>query len=225
MSLSAVLWDMDGTLVDTEPYWIQCEYALARRFNAEWSQEHAMNLVGGDLLDSARYIQIHMKIEELSPAEIRDELLDGVTKLIRTEIPWRPGAIELLHELNRADIPNALVTMSYRRFAQPVIDALPMGTFAAVVTGDVVSRGKPHPEPYLRASELLGVAPGNTVAIEDSPTGCESAQAAGCQVLVVPNHVPVPESPQRTHFASLESVSVSDLQNLVAQQDGRTPRD
>jgi HAD superfamily hydrolase (TIGR01509 family) len=219
--LSAVLWDMDGTLVDTEPYWIECEYALANRVNATWTREHALNLVGRDLLDSARYIQRHMGIEDMSPEQIRDELLDGVVALVEQEIPWRPGARELLEQIVAAGLPNALVTMSYRRFAQPVIDGLPSGTFSVVVTGDEVARGKPHPDPYLRAAELLSIAPSQTIAIEDSPTGCLSAEAAGCHVLAVPNHVDIPDLPGRRRVESLASVSVADLRDQVASgQDG-----
>jgi beta-phosphoglucomutase-like phosphatase (HAD superfamily) len=82
--------------------------------------------------------------------------------------------------------------MSWRRFVEPVLRALPAGSFDALVCGDEVSHGKPHPEPYLRAAELVGFEPGETLAIEDSQTGATSAEAAGCQVLVVPSHVEMP---------------------------------
>ena len=95
---AAVLWDMDGTLVDTEPYWIATEFALAERHGATWSTEHALNLVGNDLLTSGRYIREHMGLE-LSPEEIVEELLDGVVARVREAVPWRPGARELLETL------------------------------------------------------------------------------------------------------------------------------
>ena len=72
---TAVLWDMDGTLVDTEPYWIEAEYALIEEHGGTWSDEHAMNLVGSDLIDSGRYLREHSGID-LEPAEIVEELLD-----------------------------------------------------------------------------------------------------------------------------------------------------
>ena len=100
--------------------------------------------------------------------------------------------MELLSDLNRLGVPCALVTMSYKRFVAPILSALPEGAFRSVVTGDAVSQGKPHPEPYLKAARNLGVDPGECLAIEDSNTGARSAVAAGCTVLVVPNHVPVP---------------------------------
>src|SRR5262245_34396493 len=92
---AAVLWDMDGTVVDTEPYWIQAEFDIADKFGGSWTREHAMNLVGHDLLDSGRYIREHMGID-LEPAVIVEELLDRVIQHIELEVPWRPGAVELL---------------------------------------------------------------------------------------------------------------------------------
>ncbi|WP_036224803.1 HAD family phosphatase [Marmoricola sp. URHB0036] len=215
MSLpTAVLWDMDGTLVDTEPYWMECEYALAAKYGGRWSDEDCMAVVGGDLLDSAEYMRVHMGIDR-TPLQIVEELLDGVVVCVEQEVPWRPGARELLSELRDLEVPCALVTMSWRRFVDPVLRALPEGSFDALVCGDEVTQGKPHPEAYLRAAELLGFAPGDTVAIEDSPTGAASAAAAGCQVLVVPHHVPVPAGHRREFRDSLEGLRARDLADLA----------
>jgi len=198
----AVLWDMDGTLVDTEPYWIEVESELVAAHGGTWTQADAMNLVGSDLLDSGRYIR-EVGGVDLEPAEIVEILLDGVIEHISREVPWRPGALALLADLQAAGVPCALVTMSYRRFAEPVLDALPAGTFKVVITGDAVQQGKPHPEPYLKAAALLGVDPADALAIEDSNTGVRSAESAGCTVLVVPNHVPVLEAERRVFADSL----------------------
>ena len=183
---AAVLWDMDGTLVDTEPYWIASERSLVARYGGEWPDHHAHHLVGFDLLDAGAYIAEHGPVP-LTPAEIVDDLLDGVTTRVHDEIPWRPGARELLAELVGHGVPCALVTMSWRRVAAAVVDALPTGSFTTVVCGDDVTNGKPHPEPYLKAAALLSVDPQECIAIEDSPTGVASAHAAGCRVLGVPN--------------------------------------
>ena len=206
---AAVLWDMDGTLVDTEPAWIEAEFGLAEKYGGTWSEELALHLVGSDLLASGRFIREHMGIDR-TPEQIVDELLDGVVDHIRREVPWCAGARELLADLRAAGIPTALVTMSYRRFAQPVVDALPPDSFDAVVTGDEVAHGKPHPEPYLRAAALLGVAPEDCLAIEDSTTGATSAGEAGCTVLVVPNHVAVEPGAGRLFVDSLETVRLLD---------------
>jgi HAD superfamily hydrolase (TIGR01509 family) len=201
---------MDGTLVDTEPYWVEAEYALAERYGGTWSREHALNLVGNDLIESGRYIREHMGID-LDPALIVEELLDGVIASVEQAVPWRPGAVGLLATLREQGVPCALVTMSYRRFVAPILAGLPEDTFAAVVTGDGVLRGKPHPEPYLKACRDLDVDPADCLAIEDSNTGARSAEAAGCTVLVVPNHVPVLPGDRRVFATSLVGLDVTRL--------------
>jgi len=208
---------MDGTLVDTEPYWMQCEYALAEKYGGTWTHEDALAVVGGDLIDSATYMREHMGIDR-TPEQIVEELLDGVVALVEREVPWRPGARELLADLRGLGVPCALVTMSWRRFVEPVLRALPEGSFDVLVCGDEVAHGKPHPEPYLRAAGLLGRAPAQTVAIEDSPTGATSASDAGCQVLVVPSHVAVPAGERRTHRETLVGVTTADLADLIPER-------
>jgi HAD superfamily hydrolase (TIGR01509 family) len=207
---AAVLWDMDGTLVDTEPYWIQSEFELVEEHGGVWSREHALNLVGNDLLVSGRYMREHAGID-LEPSRIVEELLDRVVARVRRRVPWRPGAVDLLVGLRADGVRCALVTMSYRRFVDPILAALPEDTFEVVVTGDAVSQGKPDPEPYHKAAALLGVRPGATLAIEDSNTGARSAEAAGCTVLVVPNHVPVLPGPRRVFADSLTALGPATL--------------
>jgi HAD superfamily hydrolase (TIGR01509 family) len=207
---AAVLWDMDGTLVDTEPYWIDVEFALAEEHGGTWSREHALNLVGHDLLSSGHYIREHMGVD-LAPEQIVELLLDGVVARVERTVPWRPGAVDLLKGLTDAGIPCALVTMSYTRFVAPILAGLPNGTFDAIVTGDQVDRGKPHPEPYLTAAALLGVSPTDCLAIEDSDPGATSAVSAGCQVLVVAGHVPVPPGPRRVFADSLVGLDPAGL--------------
>jgi HAD superfamily hydrolase (TIGR01509 family) len=185
---------MDGTLVDTEPCWIAAEYALAARYGGVWSDDDALELVGSDLLDSGRYMRDRMGID-VAPEQIVAELLDAVIEEVEHDVPWRAGARELLASLRAAGVPCALVTMSYARFAAPIVGALPAGTFDVVITGDAVDRGKPHPEPYLAAARALDVLAGDCLAIEDSRTGATSAAAAGCTVLVAPLHVDVPRGP------------------------------
>jgi HAD superfamily hydrolase (TIGR01509 family) len=207
---AAVLWDMDGTLVETEPYWIESEYELVAQYGGTWSDEHALNLVGNDLIVSGRYIREHAGID-LEPSQIVEELLDKVVARIERAVPWRPGARELLADLGEQGVRCALVTMSYRRFVAPVLAQLPDSTFEVVVTGDAVTQGKPHPEPYLKAAGLLGVDPADTIAIEDSNTGARSAESAGCRVLAVPNHVPVLPGERRVLIDTLDGLSATTL--------------
>ena len=151
------------------------------------------------------------QLARLEPAQIVEELLDGVVARVGKQVPWRPGALDQLAGLGESDIPCALVTMSYRRFVAPILEKLPLGTFDAVVTGDSVSNGKPHPEPYLRAAALLGVDPASCLAVEDSNTGARSAVSAGCTVLVVPNHVPVLEGERRVFANSLAGLDLTHV--------------
>ena len=215
---AAVLWDMDGTLVDTEPYWIESEFELVAAHGGTWSHEHALNLVGNDLQVSGRYIREHSGVD-LEPSEIIEELLDRVVARVARKVPWRPGAVELLADLRSNGVRCALVTMSYRRFVAPILAVLPPDTFEVVITGDAVTQGKPHPEPYQKAAGVLGVDPAATVAIEDSNTGARSAEAAGCTVLVVQNHVPVLPGERRVFADTLAGMTTADLPEPAAVLD------
>ena len=210
---AAVLWDMDGTLVDTEPYWISAEHAIVEEAGGVWDDEYAHQLVGNDLLVSAEFIRDHSPVT-LTPLEIVDELLARVVAQVRRHVPWRPGAIELLTALGEAGVPNALVTMSWRSLADSVLSALPADTFAAVITGDEVEHGKPHPEPYLAAARTRGVRVEHCVAIEDSPTGVRSAVAAGVPTLAVPHVVAVPVTAGAVQVPSLRGLAPADLVRL-----------
>lgn len=211
---AAVLWDMDGTLLDTEPYWMAEEHRLVESFGGTWSEEHALELVGNALLTSARYIRENTPVD-LEPVEIVDRLQAGVIARLRESVTWRPGAVELLAGLVAAGVPCALVTMSWRPMVDVVIEMLPPGSFAAIVTGDEVSRGKPDPEPYLLAAQMLGVAVTDCVAIEDSLTGTASALASGAATIVVPHVVQVPARPGLTLVDSLAGVGPHDLLALI----------
>ncbi len=215
--LEAVLFDMDGTIVDTEPYWMTAEHALVEEHGGTWSDVHAHAIVGNALLDSARYIREHGPVD-LEPAQIVDRLITDVVAATVRDIPWQPGARELLTTLAEHHVPCALVTMSYTALTTPIIDQLPVNTFAAVVTGDQVNDGKPHPEPYLTAMARLGVGAAGCVAIEDSPTGVASAEAAGCLVVAVPNHVPIEAAPGRIIVDSLTDLDPNVLSELVRRR-------
>lgn len=207
---AAVLWDMDGTLVDTEPAWMAAEHALVAAHGGTWSDEQARSLVGSALLDAAARIRAEGPVD-LPPERIVELLLDQVVEAVHGGVVWRPGARELLAELNALGVPCVLVTMSYRRLAEAVVRVLPPGSFTALVTGDEVVRGKPHPEPYLRAAALVGAEPGECVALEDSPTGVASAVAAGVPTVAVPLVVAIAPAPGTVVVRTLDGVTAGDL--------------
>jgi HAD superfamily hydrolase (TIGR01509 family) len=212
---AAVLWDMDGTLVDTEPYWMQAEDELVSAWGGQWSHEDALTLVGAGLWHSARVLQ--GRGVQLTEDEIVDHLTDRVLEQIETiGTPWRAGARELLAELRGAGVKTALVTMSVRRMAEHVAGQLGFNGFDTVVSGDDVTHAKPHPEPYLVAAERLGVDPADCIAIEDSAPGTASAVAAGAVVIAVPFVLPLPESDDYTLWESLAGRTIGDLRALLA---------
>ena len=207
---SAVLWDMDGTIVDTEPYWISAEHDLVESYGGTWTDELAHECVGNQLLVSAQIIRANSPVTMSAP-KIVDVLLTSVVAQMREHVPWRPGARELLIALRDAGVPNALVTMSYLSFAQVLVEALPDGTFAAVITGDAVSEGKPSPEPYLAACRALDLPPSQCVAIEDSPPGVTSAVAAGVPTIAVPHIVTLPADIGAVQLQTLSGLRPTDL--------------
>lgn len=211
---AAVLWDMDGTIIDTEPFWIAEEHALVQEAGGTWTDADAMDLVGQDLLVSARLILERSPVRG-TPEEVVERLVTGVIRRAQQRLPWRPGARELLADLADRGVPAALVTMSWMPLAEVLLAQLPPGTFAAVVTGDQVGRGKPHPDPYLLAAERLGVAPADSVAIEDSPTGIASALAAGVPTLGVPHLVPLPQRQGLVQVPTLAGLGAADLRRLT----------
>lgn len=215
-ALAAVLWDMDGTLVDSEPYWLAAERELVTSAGATWNPAILPLMIGQSLEHSAQLLQEWFGIT-LGVQEIVDTLIDAVIGRMDTQgVPWRPGARELLLELEQAGVPCALVTMSWKRMVDVVLDQLPDGIFDAIVTGDAVTRGKPHPEPYLTGAANLGVDIARCVAIEDSTPGVASAEAAGARVLAVEAHVPLPAAPGRSRMTTLEGIGLDELERIAA---------
>jgi HAD superfamily hydrolase (TIGR01509 family) len=210
---AAVLWDMDGTIVDTEPYWMAEQTALVEQAGGTWSERDSADLVGSDLNRAAEVLLARTPLS--GPSEdIVNTLLDRVVTRVRERMPWRPGARSLIAELTEAEVPMALVTMSWQPLAEVLLEALPSDTFAAVITGDQVSDGKPHPEPYLLACRRLGVDPQDCLAVEDSPTGARAAVAAGVQTLAVSHMVEVDADLAVARRDSLEGLGLQDLRGL-----------
>jgi len=216
--LKAVLWDMDGTIVDTEPYWIAAEHALVEAHGGTWSHEQAMQLVGQSLTFSAGLLQDAGV--ELEIRDIIDTLTGAVVSSVRRQVPWRPGARELLEELHLAGVRCALVTMSEGPLAREVVASLPRQYFEVLVTGDTVTQGKPHPEAYLTAVEWLQDADPDLglhlcVAFEDSEPGVSAAVASGVATVAIPHIVPLPEDERYTLWDSLAGRTVTDLESLL----------
>ena len=212
--VAAVLWDMDGTIVDSEPAWIRAQEVLAGRFGREWTRADALALIGSTMEQTVRALQAAGV--ELSDAEVEEALERDVLAEMRRGLRWRPGARELLRDVHLAGLRQAIVTTSSRVMAQVVVDALAAEVpLAALVTGDDVTRGKPDPEPYLLAAAALGVDIARCVAIEDSPTGLAAAVASGARAIGVPHDAELAPGADRTLWPTLAGRGVADLEALL----------
>jgi HAD superfamily hydrolase (TIGR01509 family) len=222
-SPAAVLWDMDGTLVDSEKVWTISLVDAARRLGGELSAEAREAMVGSNM---ARTLALMFDDLGLEPdparmAQAGQWLTVRTGELFAAGLEWRPGALEALRTVRAAGWPTALVTNTQRALTEEALDSIGREYFTVTVCGDEVPRGKPDPDPYLRAAELLGVAPESCLAVEDSPTGATAAERAGCAVLVVPCDVPVPAGPRRVHRGSLLGLTPDDVRVGYAQAQNK----
>jgi HAD superfamily hydrolase (TIGR01509 family) len=193
---------MDGLLVDSEPLWLEAETAVMARLGAQWTTADQVQLLGGSLDRTVRYLLAKAR-RPATPGQVAEWLMSGIVELARDRgVPVRPGGRELLAGVAAAGLPHALVTGSERRFMDVVLARTGL-RFDALVCADDVSVTKPDPEPYLLAAKLLGAGPARCFALEDSPNGVASAEAAGCQVIAVPSLVPIEPAPGRTVVRSL----------------------
>lgn len=199
---------MDGTLIDTEPYWMEAETTLAQRFGVEWTAEDGLGLVGNPL-DVSAQILIDRGVR-LEQDELISTLVTSVAVRAQEHMPWLEDARSLLAQVVAAGVPCALVTMSVGELVDTLVGAAG-DVFSTVVTGDQVRVGKPDPEAYLLAAERLGVDPTRCVAIEDSPAGLRSAHGSGAVTLGVRRHVPLPSLPGVSRVATLDGIGLSGL--------------
>ncbi|MBF6080544.1 HAD family phosphatase [Nocardia cyriacigeorgica] len=208
---------MDGTLLDSEKLWDVAVRDLAVELGSRMTDELRRSLIGASGPNALRIVFTGLGLDP-EPAAMRaaGEFLERrVTELMAEPIPWRPGAKDALAMVRAAGVPSALVTNTKRSLAEFGLDTLGREYFDASVCGDEVPHGKPEPDVYLRAAELLGLDPETCVAVEDSPTGVAAAEAAGCAVLVVPCEIAVPEAPTRTQRDSLVALSMADLREVL----------
>lgn len=213
---------MDGTLVDSENYWLSSEQELANRYDASWSAADGEALIGMSLYDSAIILKQKMNLP-LNSEQIIETLTDSVLAKLESAIEWRPGALELLRDLRASGIKTALVTMSMRRMALSVANSDSEPLFDVVIAGDDVTHGKPHPEPYLTAAARLGVDISHCIAFEDSETGLRSAESSGAIAVGIPNIVRLAELEGRIVWPTLANITTADLIRLY--QENRAVND
>lgn len=205
---AAVLWDMDGTLIDTEYYWIAAQREIAHQSGLEWTDADGLSLVGNPLHATAETL-IDRGVR-LQQDEVVSMMLTHVSAKARDHMPWLSDARTLLDAVVAAGVPCALVTMSMG----PLVEAFMAeagDVFATVVTGDQVRHGKPDPEAYLTAARRLGVDASQCVAIEDSPAGARSAHASGAVTLAVRRHADLPSLPGMSRLRTLDGIGLDGV--------------
>ncbi|HET9082640.1 MAG TPA: HAD family phosphatase [Trebonia sp.] len=213
--LAAVLFDMDGLLVDTEPLWFETEIEVMARLGASWTKEDQKQLLGGSMPRTVSYL-LGKATRPAPPETVERWVIDGMlARAAAGRVVVLPGARELLAEVAGAGLPYALVTSSVRLLAEAVLAGTGL-RFPVTVTGDDVPVTKPDPAPYLLAAKLLDVDPAQCVALEDSPNGAASASAAGCRVVAVPSFADIPPAPGRLVVKSLTGLSLATLRALAA---------
>ncbi|MGH3620199.1 MAG: HAD family hydrolase [Sciscionella sp.] len=215
---AAVLWDMDGTLVDSEKLWDIPLFEFAEQLGGRLSTLARASMVGSNMNRTVRLLFAEFGLKP--DAEEMDRAAEWIrartVELFASGLAWRPGAEEALRAVRAAGVPTALVTSTERALTEVVLRTIGREFFDVTVCGDEVDgRNKPDPEPYLRAARLLGVPPEECVAVEDSPTGATSAESAGCVVFVVPCDVAVPGGGRRVLRDSLVGVDAELLGRLV----------
>jgi HAD superfamily hydrolase (TIGR01509 family) len=213
---------MDGTLVDSEKVWTTSLVETARRLGGELSAMAREDMVGSNMARTlvVLFDDLGLDRDPLRMAEAEQWMTVRTGELFAAGLEWRPGALEALRLVRAAGWPTALVTNTGRALTEMALESIGREHFTRTVCGDEVPRGKPDPDPYLRAAELLGVAPESCLAVEDSPTGAIAAERAGCAVLVVPCDVAVPAGPRRVHRGSLLGLTSDDVRLSYAQARG-----
>ncbi len=212
---AAVLFDMDGTFMDTEPLWFRAELSYVRQFGCDWTQEQALEMVGRPLTWTGAQLVAATGSDD-SPEEVVEFLSAEMVRTIGEidQLPWRPGIEELLADLKLSGVPTALVSSSPLAMVAKVVERLPGGYLDFVLSGDEVENLKPHPEPYLKAAAALGVEPGDCVVLEDSASGVRSGLAAGTNVIGIPCMMEIPAEEGLSRVASAEELSVELLARI-----------
>lgn len=190
-SIDAVVFDMDGVLVDTEHLWDEVREALTEEWGGRYTPEAQEAMMGMSSLEWSRYLHETVGLRE-TPDVINEEVVRRLLARYETELPVVAGAVEAVRSLDDAGLALGVASSSNRELIDAVLRRLGLdGVFTVTVSSEEVARGKPAPDVYLEAARRLGVEPQRCLAVEDSTNGIRSARAAGMRVVAFPNrHFP-----------------------------------
>jgi len=208
--MSAIFFDMDGTLIDSEPLWLEAEIEIMEELGCNWDQQDQINCLGGPIDKTENYMQD--RSNNIKPFGYFTKKLDDVMEQkLSTKLNLIPNALEIINECKISEIKIALVTASSGRLMRAVLKRFPVGIFDTTVSYDDVKRSKPDPEPYSLAAKTLGVDITKCVVLEDSLTGIQSGLSAGAQVIGIPHLVKMPSNPNLRVVESLSEITMDRL--------------
>lgn len=223
---SAVLWDYDGTLLDTEPVWIRSEIAVMASYGADWTYEQGVKICGVSASTSSKILldtaagQLGRR-PDVDPEHFWSQVSSAVQQYVEEQgPPWRPGAQELVHALFELDVPMALVSASPRSLLEAGLNQMTPDLFSTVISGPEMPRSKPAPDSYLMAADRLDVDPHECIVIEDSVSGVTAGRAAGAVVIAVPCMHPLPTATGQVNLDSLAGITPADLTRIWHQVRG-----
>jgi HAD superfamily hydrolase (TIGR01509 family) len=204
---AAVVFDMDGLLLDTEELWHAAESELFRRHGAEFTREDQLRVIGTSFSTTAGYFAERLGWPPERGGELVDESVALMHEQVRRQVDARPGAVELVEQLRSTGVPVGLASNSHRFLVDDALATAGLSdAFDAIVTAEDVARPKPAPDIYLRACELLGVDPADALALEDSASGVAAAKAAGLTCIAVPTIAEIDVSAADRVVGSLEEL-------------------
>ncbi len=213
MMPKAVFFDMDGTLIDSEPLWLENEIKLMAQFDYEWTIEDQKHCIGGPIQKTANYMVSKAKSEN-DPQFFIEALISMVSTDFESRLTFMPGALELLKEISELGIKLALVSASPRQMLEATHRVLEGKYFELLVSSDDVQKAKPDPECYRKAAEFFGVDISDCLVLEDSATGVASGRASGARVVAIPHLVSVESDERVVIINSLLGITAKELFEL-----------
>jgi len=207
----AILFDMDGLFIDSEPEWHAAETERMRGYGYDWQPADQLQCLGGPLARVTEYMSSCLN-GSIKPEVLAKEIIDEMTNRLTSATTYMPGAIEFSKMVSQAKIPQALVSASPRTLVNAVVSNLDQNYFKETVAAGDIERTKPFPDPYLHAAKLLGVEISNCLIFEDSQTGITAATASGAFVVAIPHYIEVKESQRLKRIDSFVGRSMQDLE-------------